>query len=277
MILLQDVAGRLFHADMPNIEDFSRLTDVAWRQSYEAEHGLFVAEGRLVIERAVTAGLKPRMILTNKKFEAPLRSVVPSAPFSVLSDEEIELITGYHVHRGALAAFDRPQPLTLDALDSHPGTVLVLDGLVDHENVGTLIRSAAGLGIAAVVLSHECADPLYRRSIKTSMGAVFTLPWIRAGRSRELFLALRDRGFEQWAFSPSGEVLLTLDHSRPEHLAMWVGNEANGVNPGLLASFERRMSIPMARDTDSLNVAAAGAIAMWAVQNMRVAGKESTS
>ena len=276
MTPLQGVAGRLFHADMPNLEDFSRLTDVQWRQSYEAEYGLFVAEGRLVIQRAVTAGLKPRMILTNTKFESELRSLVPDAHFCVLSDEEIELITGYHVHRGALAAFDRPQPLSLDDLPSEHGIVLVLDGLVDHENVGTLIRSAAGLGIDAVVLSHECADPLYRRSVKTSMGAVFSLPWIRAGRSRAIFLALRDRGFAQWVFTPGGEVQLAVSNSRPQALAIWVGNEANGVNRDLLDRFERRLSIPMKRDTDSLNVAAAGAIAMWAVQNMRVEGEGKT-
>lgn len=268
MIPRPDAAGLRFLVDMPHLDDFSRLTDVSWRQSYEATHGLFIAEGRRIIERALVAGLHPRMIVTNTKFEPELRALAPSASFTVLPDEEIEAITGYHVHRGALAAFDRPPSQDIDYLIAHPGVVLVLDGLVDHENVGTLFRSAAGLGITAVVLSQECADPLYRRSIKTSMGAVFAMPWIRAGRSLEVFEALRERGFEQWVLTPGGEVQLSVSQIKPHNVAIWLGNEAHGVAQTLLPRFDRRVTIPMARDTDSLNVAAAGAIAMWAVQNM---------
>lgn len=253
---------------MATVNDFRRLKDVEWRQSYEAEHGIFIAEGRLTIERAVAAGYSAHMVLTSPKFEAQMRTLLPDCDFAVLAEEEIEDITGFHVHRGALAAFRRPAPLTLESLSETHGVVLVLEDLIDHENVGTLFRSAAGLGVCAIVLTHTCADPLYRRSIKTSMGAVFTIPWVRAGLSVDIFDALRVRGYEQWALTPRGETDVSSICVRPVNLALWLGNEANGLTAQILSRVDERVSIPMARDTDSLNVAAAGAIAMWAVQNM---------
>lgn len=248
---------------MTSLEDFSNLTDVAWRRSFEAEHGLFVAEGRLTIERALAAGLKPRSVLSSEKFAAPLRELMPDVDFEILSDEHVQNITGYQVHRGALASFERPAPLSLDDLDANAKHVLVIEDLVDHENVGTLMRSAAGLGMDAVILSPTCADPLYRRSIKTSMGAVFSVPWIRGSSTRSILECLEVRGFEQIALTPIAEEKLEPETAFEPKVALWLGNEGNGLSAEILKLADRRVAISMFRDTDSINVAAAGAIAMW--------------
>ncbi len=250
---------------MPNLEQFRRLTDVEWRKSFEAEHGIFIAEGFLTIERALTAGLKPLLVLSSAKFEAPLRELMPLTEFEILDDSSIASITGYHVHRGALAAFERPRSLTLDELPK-VNRVAVLDDLVDHENVGTIMRSAAALGVDAVVLTQTCADPLYRRSIKTSMGAVFSVPWFRGGSALEVVHTLRERGFTQWALTPGATEMLEGTGHRDERLAMWLGNEGEGLPQAIMSAVDRRISISMMRDVDSINVAAAAAIAFWATR-----------
>ncbi len=250
---------------MPNLEQFRRLTDVEWRKSFEAEHGIFIAEGFLTIERALHAGLKPRLVLSSPKFEPPLRDLMPLTEFEILDDVEIANITGFHVHRGALAAFERPRSLTLAELPQ-VNRVAVLDDLVDHENVGTIIRSAAALGIDAVVLTQTCADPLYRRSIKTSMGAVFSVPWFRGGSASEVVETLRAHGFSQWALTPSGTDLLAIETHVDQPLALWLGNEGVGLPLAIMSAVDRRVSISMTRDVDSINVAAAAAIVFWATR-----------
>lgn len=251
---------------MASADDFSRLTDVAWRKSFEAEHGLFIVEGRLTIERALAAGLRPRTVLTSPKFAEALQELMPTVEFLIRDDSEIEQVTGYQVHRGALASFERPQPLQLADLPTDAKLVLVLEDLVDHENVGTLLRSAAALGVDAVILSPTCADPLYRRSIKTSMGAVFHIPWMRAESSTAILDALRERGIEQVALTPSGEQTLGLATDFKLPVALWLGNEGEGLSRSVLESADRCVAISMHRETDSVNVAAAGAIAMWQVR-----------
>ncbi len=251
---------------MATEDDFSRLTDVAWRKSFEAEHGLFIAEGRLTIERALAAGLRPRTVLTSTKFAEALKELMPSVEFLIRDDSEIEQVTGYQVHRGALASFERPKPLELSDLPAHAKLLLVLEDLVDHENVGTLIRSAAALGVDAVILSPTCADPLYRRSIKTSMGSVFHIPWLRARSTTEIIDVLRKLGVEQVALTPIGEQTLELETDFPPAVALWLGNEGDGLSKTVLEGADRRVAISMHRETDSVNVAAAGAIAMWQVR-----------
>ena len=251
---------------MATEDDFSRLTDVAWRKSFEAEHGLFIAEGRLTIERALAAGLTPRTVLTSPKFSEALKAMMPTVEFLIRDDSEIEQVTGYQVHRGALASFERPKPLELSDLPAHAKLLLVLEDLVDHENVGTLIRSAAALGVDAVILSPTCADPLYRRSIKTSMGSVFHIPWLRARSTTEIIDVLRKLGVEQVALTPIGEQTLELETDFPPAVALWLGNEGDGLSKTVLEGADRRVAISMHRETDSVNVAAAGAIAMWQVR-----------
>ena len=161
--------------------------------------------------------------------------------------------------------FDRPAPLELRSVIEDSRSLLVLDDLVDHENVGTLMRTAAGLGVDAVILTETSADPLYRRSIKTSMGAVFAIPWTRSGSSHDVLTILREHDVHQLALTPRGETVLGQQRFDRRPVAMWLGNEGRGLSEEVLSSVDERVAIPMNRDTDSINVAAAGAVALWEI------------
>ena len=165
----------------PRLADYRDLRDVELRKHLEAEHGLFLAEGEKVVRRAVEAGFPPRSFLMAPRWLDGLADVLATtdAPCYVVSEALAEEVTGFHVHRGALASLERrPLPSVADVLDG-ARSVLVLEDIVDHTNVGAIFRSGAALGFDAVLLAPRCADPLYRRSIKVAMGAVFSLPWTR--------------------------------------------------------------------------------------------------
>ena len=168
-------------ADDPRLADYRDLRDVQLRKNLEAEHGLFLAEGEKVVRRAVEGGFPVRSFLMAPRWLDGLADVLATtdAPCYVLSEALAEEVTGFHVHRGALASLvRRPLPPVADVLDG-ARSVLVLEDLVDHTNVGAIFRSGAALGFDAALLAPRCADPLYRRSIKVAMGAVFSLPWTR--------------------------------------------------------------------------------------------------
>jgi tRNA G18 (ribose-2'-O)-methylase SpoU len=258
-------------ADDPRIADYAGLTDVALRQRFETEHGLFLAESELVIRRAIAAGYQPRsMLMSRRWFEAMrplLDSLADDLPVFVASDPVITGVTGYHVHRGALASMNRRPGAQLDQVLAGAQRVLVLEGTVDHTNVGAAFRSAAGLGYDAVLLDPRAADPLYRRAVRVSMGAVFDLAWARLPGWPGQLDVVRERGFTVVALTPDPDAvtLAAFSTDPPQQLALLVGTEGPGLSRQALAASDVRVQIPMRGRVDSLNVAAAVAVACYAL------------
>lgn len=251
----------------PRVRDFVGLTDVALRRVREPAEGLFIAEGEVVIRRALAAGFPLRSLLTAQKWLGSLADVVaahPDAEVLVADDAMLEEVTGFAVHRGALASMQRLPLPSADALVESARRVVVLEDIVNHTNVGSVFRSAAALGVDAVIISPRCADPLYRRSVKVSMGGVFSVPWARAGRWPEQLDELRGAGFTTLALSPSGEVSLR-ELTPPDRWALLLGTEGEGLSADAMSRCDLRLRIPMAAGVDSLNVAAAAAVACYAL------------
>ena len=266
-ILVEHVAD----PEDPRLGDFVGLTDVALRSRREPERGLFVAEGEKVIRRAVLAGCAPRAVLLAERWLEPLGDLLASidAPVYVVTDDVAEAVTGYRVHRGALASMQRPvQPATADLLRT-ARQVAVLEDVNDHANVGAVFRAAAGLGIDALLLSPRCADPLYRRAVKVSMGAVLGVPWSRLAPWPSALEEVRAAGFTVLALTPAedaiplGEVPVEVRR----RCAVLLGSEGDGLTARSMARADLRVRIPMSRGTDSLNVGAAAAVAFYAVRS----------
>jgi tRNA G18 (ribose-2'-O)-methylase SpoU len=255
----------------PRLADYARLTDVALRRRLEVEHGLFLAEGGTVVRRCLELGYTPRSLLlldTRAAEEAGLAEAVRAAgaPVLVAGAEVLEAATGFDVHRGVLASFERRVLPTIGEVVAGGRLVAVLEGLTDHTNVGAVFRSAAALGVDAVVLDPRCADPLYRRAVRTSMGATLALPYARADAWPHALHMLRDAGFELLALTPSGDVGLDALPVATGPRAVLLGTEGTGLSRHALAAADLQVSIPMALGTDSLNVAAAAAVAFWALR-----------
>jgi tRNA G18 (ribose-2'-O)-methylase SpoU len=254
----------------PRLADYRDLRDVELRKHLEAEHGLFLAEGEKVVRRAVEAGYAPRSFLMAPRWLDGLADVLDSAadtPCYVVSEALAEQVTGFHVHRGALASLERRPLPTLDEVLDGARTVLVLEDIVDHTNVGAILRSGAALDVDAVLLSPRCADPLYRRAVKVAMGAVFSLPWTRLEDWYDALPDLAARGFTTVAMTladdarPLDEAVAGLDR-----VALVLGGEGHGLSKRWEATADRRAIIPMREGIDSLNVAAATAVACYALQ-----------
>jgi tRNA G18 (ribose-2'-O)-methylase SpoU len=252
----------------PRLADYIGLTDVHLRRSLEAEHGLFIAEGEKVIRRAIATGYPVRSLLVAEDKLATIADVAAAcpAPCYVLSPDAAEQLTGFRVHRGALASMRRrPLPPVADVAAA-ARRIVVLEDLVDHANVGGIFRCAAALGQDAVILSPRCADPLYRRAVKVSMGAVFAIPYARMTDWRGGLAQLRTAGFRLLALTPDqSAVPLTHAHG-PERAALLLGAEGDGLSSRWLAEADQAVCIPMApgamaAGVDSLNVVAAAAIA----------------
>jgi tRNA G18 (ribose-2'-O)-methylase SpoU len=267
------VLRRVARADDPALHDYVGLTDMALRTRREPTEGLFVAEGEKVIRRALAAGYPMRSMLLEEKWLPQLADVVEQvdAPVLLAGLDVLEQVTGYAVHRGALAAMQR-RPLP-DAADLVAGArrVVVLEDVTNHTNVGAVFRAAAGLGVDAVLVTPRCADPLYRRSVKVSMGTVFAVPWTRLARWPEGLDDLRSAGFTvaALALTPDAVDLRELATSPPERLALLLGTEGDGLAPSTVARADLAVRIPMAGGVDSLNVAAAAAVAFWATAATR--------
>ena len=240
------------------------------------EAGLFIAESVNVIQRALDAGYRPFAVLTDQRwstaaaplFEA-LRAANPALPMAVVPTEEVRAITGYETTRGPLAAFHRkPQPPLADLL-RHAHRVAVLEDITNYTNIGAIFRSAAALGIDAVLLTPACHDPLYRRASRVSMGTVFQVPWARIGTDRhwatEGVPLLREAGFATAALALRDDSLPLQAPSLKtiDKLALVLGTEGDGLADGTIASCDYTVRIPMAHGVDSLNVAAASAVAFW--------------
>ncbi|WP_338320469.1 RNA methyltransferase [Streptomyces lonarensis] len=259
----------------PRLADYTDLTDVALRSRREPAEGLFMAEGEKVIRRALLAGHAARSLLLTPRWAEQMREVWENlaAPVYVVEPEVAREVTGYHVHRGALAALHRPVlpavgGLLTGAEAGAPRRVAVLEDIVDHANVGAAFRNAAALGVDAVLLSPRCADPLYRRAVKVSMGAVLQLPWTRfQSYPRDLAL-LGEHGYTTAALCLADDSV-TLDElaaRRPDRLALLLGTEGEGLSPHALRGSDLRVRIPMTAGVDSLNVAAASAVAFYATR-----------
>jgi tRNA G18 (ribose-2'-O)-methylase SpoU len=250
----------------PRLADFRDLRDVTLRKHLEAEPGLFLAEGEKVVRRAVEAGFPVRSFLMAPRWLAGLADVLDStdAPCYVVSEALAEEVTGFHVHRGALASLERRPLPSLESVLEGARTVVVLEDIVDHTNVGAVFRSAAALGVDAVLLSPRCADPLYRRSVKVAMGAVFSVPYTRLEDWYDALPRLAADGFTTVALtlSPDASELETAVKGL-DRVALVLGTEGHGLSPRWESSAERRAVIPMTAGVDSLNIAAAAAVACY--------------
>jgi tRNA G18 (ribose-2'-O)-methylase SpoU len=262
---------RVSRADDPRLADYVRLRDVELRRHLEAERGLFIAEGEKVVRRALEAGCRPRSFLMTERWLTGLDDVlasVPDAPCYVVSEGLAEHVTGFHVHRGALASLHRPALRSVDEVIAPARRIVVLEDVVDHSNVGAILRSAAALGIDGALVSPRCADPLYRRSVKVAMGAVFALPWARLTDWYDALPGLSREGFTTVALTPAPdaqELGVLAAHLAGTRVALVVGSEGPGLSPRWLATADVTVRVPMSGGVDSLNVAAATAVACYAI------------
>ena len=258
----------------PQLDVFARLTEAQLRIRAEAERGLFIAESPKVIHRALDAGYEPVSLLTERKhIEGQARDLIDrlgDLPVYTADSALLENLTGYSLHRGVLCAMKRPALPTVEAVCKHARRVAVLEGIVDPTNVGAIFRSAAALQMDAVLLTPTCCDPLYRRAARVSMGTVFQVPWTRIGQHHTQWpdkgmAQLRDLGFKTAALALSDNSV-SIDHPallNEEKLAVILGTEGDGLANATIAGCDYTVKIPMAHGVDSLNVAAASAVAFW--------------
>ncbi len=253
----------------PLLADYTDLTDVALRSVREPAEGLYIAESAKVIRRAIAAGHRSRSVLLEPKWLPDLEPVLAPLDVDVLvaTPALVEHVTGYRVHRGALAAMHRPALADPAELLADARTVVVLEDIVDHTNVGAVFRSVAGLGADAVLVTPRCADPLYRRSVRVSMGTVFQVPWTRVGEWDATREVLHAAGFDIAALALADDATGLREYAgeRPERVAILLGAEGDGLSRHAVRAADRVVTIPMAHGVDSLNVAAAGAVALYAL------------
>lgn len=252
------------------LRDYRDLKDVNLRKALEPAGGLFIAESALVIRQALRAGYQPRSLLLASdrlgEFSELLATIAPHTPIYVADYEVMHCVTGYSVHRGALASMHRPDPRTwLDVVDQAT-RIVILEDIVDHTNLGAIFRSVAALGWDGVLMSPRCTDPLYRRSVRVSMGAVFHVPWARIDSWSMGLAEMRNRGWRLLALTPNAEATALEYVDRNGSLALMLGSEGPGLTQRGLAQADELVQIPMAKSIDSLNVSAAAAIALWALR-----------
>ena len=264
---------RIAEGSDERLRDYIGLTDTGLRRVLEPEAGLFVAEGEKVIRRAVAAGYPVRSLLLTERWLPPLADLLDGLDVAVYvaSEAVLEAVTGYVVHRGALASMERLPLPEADALLASASRVAVLEGVVDPTNVGAVFRAAAALGMDGVLLDPTCADPLYRRSVKVSMGAVFALPYARLEPWPHGLVRVREAGLRILALTPAPDAVALdeLDPGLTRRCALLLGTEGPGLTRGALATADAVVRIPMDHGIDSLNVAAAAAVAFWVVTRGR--------
>lgn len=270
--------------DDPALDVYARLTEAQLRNRLEPAKGIFIAESPKVISRALDAGISPLSYLMEESHLEEARPLVERSgdvPVYTGPSELLEQLTGFKLTRGVLCAMRRPPLPSVEEVLAGASRVAVLDGVVDHTNVGAMFRSAAALGVDAVLVTPTCCDPLYRRSVRVSMGAVFQIPWTRIGESvrdwPEAGLArLEASGFSTAAFALE-ETSLSLDDARlsgEEKLAMVFGTEGDGLSRRAIDGCDYTVRIPMSHGVDSLNVAAASAVAFWQLCRKRGGERE---
>lgn len=255
----------------PRLNDYRNLTDVQLRKVKEPAEGLYIAESGKVIRRALAAGHVPRSFFLSEKWLPELSDVLSEwehIPAFLGTANMLEEIIGFNLHRGALAAMHRPEPADVVKLLAGARRVAVLEDVIDHTNIGAAFRSAAALGVDAVLVSPRCGDPLYRRSIRVSMGTVFQVPWARLSEWPAGLELLRSAGFTTAALALAENSLSIheLAARNETKLALILGTEGDGLSAQTLAAADFSVTIPMAAGVDSLNVAAASAVAFFATQ-----------
>ena len=253
----------------PRLRDYVQLTDVVLRRVSEPAGGLYIAESPKVIARALEAGHRPRSVLTLERWLPDLEQLLQGFDVPVYVGESalLEEVTGYLMHRGALASMHRPELPSVASVLADARRVVVLEDIVDHTNVGAIFRAVAGLGADAVLITPRCADPLYRRSVRVSMGAVLQVPWTRLAEWPEGAEELHAAGFTIAALALDTDAvdLAEFAANPPERVALLMGAEGDGLSRPALSAADVVVTIPMQRDVDSLNVAAASAVALWAL------------
>lgn len=256
--------------DDPRIADYRCLTDVDLRMRFEPPRGLFIAEGELVIRRAVQAGHRVRSFLVSHRWLDSVQGLPPTdAPIYLATPQVLKAVIGFQFHRGGLASVHRPPIPEVATVLANARRVAVLEDVNTHTNVGAIFRCAAGLDIDAVLLTPSCADPLYRRAVRVSMGEVFTVPYARLEAWPQDSDLLREAGFRVFALTPEpgATALDELSISAADRIALVFGAEGAGLTSGALAATDQRVRIPMSRGVDSLNVAAAAAVAFYALRS----------
>lgn len=262
---------RILHvADLEDarLDEYLRLSEAHLRMRTDVENGLYIAESTKVVQRAINAGHTPRSFLLAEKHLGQLVAEFnrfPDAPIFIGDDAQLQDLVGFHLHRGAMAAMNRPAPRDLDEVLAASSRVAILEDIADHTNLGAIIRSASGLGIDAVLLTPKCVDPWYRRSARVSMGTVFDLPWVRLESWPRDIERIRAHGYRMLAMELTDDAvpLNDIQLAAGEKAAMILGNEGRGVTAEALAAVDTTVIIPMHREVDSLNVGAASAIAFW--------------
>jgi tRNA G18 (ribose-2'-O)-methylase SpoU len=251
--------------DDPRLADYRALTDAELRQRYEADAGVFIAEGPNVVRALISSRYTVRSVLLTPKQADDLADVLDAvtAPVFTGPQELLEQVVGFHLHRGALAVGERGSPPAVEEVLVGARLVAVLERVNDHENLGALFRNARALGVDGVLLDPECADPFYRRAVRVSMGHLLHVPWTRLPALPAGLDVLRSAGFTTLALTPDGTAMpieaVAVDP--PARVALLLGAEGPGLTAETLAAADRRVKVSMARGVDSLNVATAAAIA----------------
>ena len=254
----------------PELDVYARLTEAQLLNRFEPARGMFIAESPKVIHRALDGGCQPVSLLMERKdIEGAAREVIarcPDIPVYTADEELLCNLTGYHLTRGVLCAMRRPKRPGLAEICAGASRIVVLENVQNPTNVGAIFRSAAALGMDAVLLTPGCSDPLYRRSARVSMGTVFQIPWTYTDSWPEAGMAQLERlGFKTAAMALSDDSV-SIDNPRlmaEEKLAVVLGSEGDGLTADTIAKCDYTVKIPMYHGVDSLNVAAASAVAFW--------------
>lgn len=261
-----------FHA--PELDPYARLTQNQLRNRLEPEKGIFIAESPKVIDRALDAGYKPvSLLMERKQITGPAAGILSrcgDAPVYTADREMLAELTGFELTRGVLCAFHRPAPRPVEELCKNARRVAVLEGIVDSTNVGAIFRSAVALNMDAVLINPSCCDPLCRRAVRVSMGTVFQVPWGQLGETpadwpEKGMDILHSLGFKTAAMALSDRSVSIDDEqlAKEPKLAIVLGTEGDGLAADTIASCDYTVRIPMSHGVDSLNVAAASAVAFW--------------
>ncbi|OBF18735.1 rRNA methyltransferase [Mycobacterium kubicae] len=254
--------------DDPRVDDFRDLNSVDRRPDLPTGKGLVIAEGVLVVQRMLASRFAPHALLGTDRRLQELKDDLPgcAAPYYRSSAEVMAQVVGFHLNRGVLAAARRVPEQSITEVVENARTIAVLEGVNDHENLGSIFRNAAGLAVDAVIFGSGCADPLYRRAVRVSMGHALLVPYARATDWPADLATLQRAGIRLLALTPRADALPlpeAMAAVHQERVGLLVGAEGPGLTPAALRSADMRVRIPMSRGTDSLNVATAAALAFY--------------